>query len=159
MPVVGGVVCYLEAVIAMAIMSWRRASGVWLRVLVSWTRLSVTDDRHQHVGWYCPIKVGGGARWKILGALAMGRTLVCSDVSVQDAMHVLMPDSSEAFVDQVLPVVADAVLRVNLAAQGHDVACQDYSWTVIGSSLLFARGEVDSVAVWVSRSQVCRGRA
>jgi glycosyltransferase involved in cell wall biosynthesis len=119
---------------------------------------------HQRVGWNCPIKVGGGTRLKVLDALAMGMplagvTFACSGISVQDGKHVPMADSPEAFIDQDLRVLADSVLRANLAAQGRDLVCRDYSWTVVGRNLLLAYGEAASLAARKSESQVRRGRA
>jgi len=119
---------------------------------------------HQRVGWNCPIRVGGGTRFKALDVLAMGMPLVgttfaCSGISVQDGKHVLMADSPEAFVDQVLRVLVDPVLRANRAAQGHDLVCRDYSWTVVGRSLLLAYGEAALLAARKSESHVRRGRA
>lgn len=119
---------------------------------------------HQRVGWNCPIRVGGGTRLNVLDALAMGMPLVCttfagSGISVRDGKLVLMTDCPEAFVDQVLRVLADPVLRANLAAQGRDLVCRDYSWTAVGRNLLLAYGEAASLAARKSESQVRRGRA
>ncbi len=101
--------------------------------------------------YICPIRVGGGTRLKILDALAMGMPLIgttfaCSGISVQDEKHVLLADTPEAFVNQVLRVLADPVLRANLASQGRDLVCQDYSWPVVGRSLLLAYREAASLA-------------
>jgi glycosyltransferase involved in cell wall biosynthesis len=101
--------------------------------------------------YICPIRVGGGTRLKILDALAMGVPLVgttfaCSGISVQDERHVLLADTPEALVNQVLRLLADPVLRANLAAQGRDLVCKDYSWPVVGRSLLLAYSEAASFA-------------
>jgi len=105
--------------------------------------------------YVCPIRVGGGTRLKILDALAMGMPLIgttfaCSGISVQDEKHVLLADTPEAFVNQILRVLADPVLRANLASQGRDRVCQDYSWPVVGRSLLFAYRE--AVGLSISRN-------
>lgn len=124
------------------------------------TQLGDSDDRIQVTGfvndvrpyfrestaYICPIRVGGGTRLKILDALAMGMPLIgttfsCSGISVQDKKHVLLADTPEAFVSEVIRVLADPVLRANLAAQGRDLVCKDYSWPVVGRSLLLAYEE------------------
>jgi glycosyltransferase involved in cell wall biosynthesis len=124
------------------------------------TQLSDTDRRIQVTGfvddvrpyfkeataYICPIRAGGGTRLKILDALAMGMPLVgttfaCSGISVQHEKHVLLADTPAAFSEQVLRTLADPVLRANLAAQGRDLVCKDYSWSVVGKSLLLAYEE------------------
>ena len=100
--------------------------------------------------YICPIRVGGGTRLKILDALAMGMPLIgttfaCSGISVQDEKHVLMGDTAEVFVNQVLRVLAGPALRASLAAQGRQLVCQNYSWPVIGKSLFLAYREAASV--------------
>jgi len=112
--------------------------------------------------YICPIRVGGGTRLKILDALAMGMPLVgttfaCSGISVQDERHVLLADAPEAFVTQVLRVLADPGLRATLAAQGRDLVCHDYSWPVVGRGLLLAYREAASVAVRKSEPHLCCG--
>lgn len=105
----------------------------------------------QATAYICPIRVGGGTRLKILDALAMGMPLVgttfaCSGISVQNERHVLLADTPGAFVSQVLRLLADPVLRANLAAQGRDLVCKDYSWPVVGRSLFLAYSEAASLA-------------
>ena len=131
----------------------------WLRRLGdSDSRIHVTgfvaDVRpyfREATAYICPIRVGGGTRLKILDALAMGVPLVgttfaCSGISVQDGKHVRLADTAESFVDQVLRVLADPVLRANLAAQGRDLVCRHYSWLVARTSLLLAYREAASLA-------------
>jgi len=95
--------------------------------------------------------VGGGTRLKILDALAMGMPLIgttfaCSGIEVQNEKHVLLADTIEAFVSHVLRVLADPVLRANLAAQGRDLVCRSYSWSVVGRALRLAYEEAASIA-------------
>lgn len=135
------------------------------------TQLGDTD-RHIHVtgfvddvrpyfteatAYICPIRVGGGTRLKILDALAMGMPLIgttfaCSGISVQNDKHVLLADTPEAFVSQVLRVLSDPALRHDLAIQGRDLVCEQYSWPVIGRSLRLAYGHASSLAVRKSKS-------
>ncbi len=93
--------------------------------------------------YICPIRVGGGTRLKILDALAMGMPLIatafaCSGLSVEHEKHVLLGNNPEAFANQILRALADPVLRTDLATQGRDLVCRDYSWSVVGKSLLLA---------------------
>ena len=134
-------------------------------------QLSNSDPRVQFTGfvddvrpyfreataYVCPIRVGGGTRLKILDALAMGMPLIatafaCSGLSVQHEKHALLADTPEAFVNQILRVLADPVLRTSLATQGRDLVCQDYSWQVIGQSLLLAYRDASLRAVRTSES-------
>ena len=105
--------------------------------------------------YFCPIRSGGGTRLKILDALAMGVPLVgttfaCSGISVDHEKHVLLADTPEDFVNQTLRVLADPVLRANLAARGRELVCNEYSWSVVGKSLLLAYSEAASFAGRIS---------
>lgn len=121
------------------------------RILVTGFVDDVRPYFREATAYICPIRVGGGTRLKILDALAMGMPLIgttfaCSGISVQDEKHVLLADTPEAFVNQVLRVLAEPALRASLAAQGRDLVCQDYSWRVVGRSLLLAYREAASLA-------------
>lgn len=120
----------------------------WLTELgASDNRIRVTgfvDDVRPYfreaTAYICPIRVGGGTRLKILDALAMGMPLIgttfaCSGIAVQDEKDVLLADTPEVFVNQVLRVFAEPDLRNALSAHGRELVCQRYSWTVIGKSL------------------------
>lgn len=101
--------------------------------------------------YVCPIRAGGGTRLKVLDALAMGMPLVgttfaCSGIPVEDGKHVLLADTPEFFVDQVLRLLADPGLRAGLAARGRDLACRNFSWPVIGRSLILAYREAAAIA-------------
>jgi glycosyltransferase involved in cell wall biosynthesis len=102
--------------------------------------------------YICPIRVGGGTRLKILDALAMGMPLIgttfaCSGIAVQDEKDVLLADSPDVFVNQVLRVLAEPDLRKALSAHGRELVCQRYSWTVIGKSLSQAYSYASSHAI------------
>jgi polysaccharide biosynthesis protein PslH len=90
--------------------------------------------------YFCPIRVGGGTRLKILDALAMGMPLIgttfsCSGISVQNEKNVLLADTPEEFIKQINRVLADPLLRTELAKRGRELVCQQYSWSVIGESI------------------------
>lgn len=94
----------------------------------------------------CPITDGGGTRLKILDALAMGMPIVsttfaASGLALREGQHLLIADTAEAFVEQIVRLLADKRLREHLAQGGVDVASQTYSWDTIGHSLVAAYEE------------------
>lgn len=91
----------------------------------------------------CPITDGGGTRLKILDALAMGMPIVsttfaASGLTLRGGEHLLLADTPNAFVDQVLHVLSDSELRRRLAESACDIAKRTYSWDTIGRSLVAA---------------------
>ncbi|MCS6327782.1 MAG: glycosyltransferase [Nitrospira sp.] len=91
----------------------------------------------------CPITDGGGTRLKILDALAMGMPIVsttfaASGLTLRDGEHLLLADTPNAFVDQVLHILSDSELRRRLAESACDIAKRTYSWDTIGRSLVAA---------------------
>ncbi len=91
----------------------------------------------------CPITDGGGTRLKILDALAMGMPIVsttfaASGLMLRDGEHLLLADTPEAFVDQILNVLSNTELRRRLAQRACEIAKQTYSWDTIGRSLVAA---------------------
>ena len=120
----------------------------WLKDLgTSDRRIRVTgfvDDVRPYfraaTAYVCPIRIGGGTRLKILDALAMGMPLVgttfaCSGISVEHGRSVLLADDPDSFVDQVVRLLDDPVLRCELASSGRDLVVRKYSWDVVGRSL------------------------
>jgi glycosyltransferase involved in cell wall biosynthesis len=134
------------------------------------TQLAVSDQRVEVTGfvddvrpyfekatvYICPIRVGGGTRLKILDALAMGMPMVsttfaCSGISVQHEKNVLLADTPEAFAEHVQRLLANPAQRADLASQARDLACKNYSWSVIGKSLVEAYREAASAAAQKSK--------
>ena len=149
-----------------------RNPPTWLvRFAESDRRIRVTgfvDDVRPYfreaTAYICPIRMGGGTRLKVLDALAMGMPLVgtsfaCSGVPVRDGTHVLMGDTPDAFVKQVLRALDDGELRAKLAAQGRELVCKRFSWPVVGRNLLLAYEEAAVRAVRESRPSSHRARA
>jgi glycosyltransferase involved in cell wall biosynthesis len=96
--------------------------------------------------YFCPIRMGGGTRLKILDALAMGMPLVgttfaCSGIAMRHGEHALMADTPAGFVDELVRVLADPQLRADLAARGRQLVCDRYSWSVVGHDLISAYEE------------------
>ncbi len=105
----------------------------------------------------CPIKDGGGTRLKILDALAMGMPIVsttfaASGLTLRDGTHLLIADSPEAIIQQIIRLLDDKALRQRLALEAVDVARKVYSWDTIGHSL---RGAYEAAA---ARRRTRKGR-
>ena len=141
-----------------------RSPPKWLVELgASDPRLEVTGfvpDAREHfreaTAYFCPIRKGGGTRLKILDALAMGVPLVgttfsCSGIAVEHDEHVLLADTPEAFVAQIVRLLADPRLRAKLASRGRELVCNQYSWPVVGKHLVSAYKEAASLRL--SRAQ------
>lgn len=125
-----------------------RKPPVWLSQLAE-TDLRVTvtgfvDDVRPYfrdaAAYFCPIRVGGGTRLKILDALAMGMPLIstsfaCSGIDVKHESSAILADTPDDFVAQTLRVLSDADLRARLAANGRELVCDRYSWDVVGNHL------------------------
>lgn len=91
----------------------------------------------------CPITDGGGTRLKILDALAMGMPIVsttfaASGLALRDGEHLLLADTPEAFVQQVVNLLSGKELRWRLAQNAREMAERTYSWHTIGRSLAAA---------------------
>lgn len=94
----------------------------------------------------CPITDGGGTRLKILDALAMGMPIVsttfaASGLDLRDGIHLLIADTPETIVAQILRLLSDTALRQRLAQEAVAVVRQTYSWDTIGHSLVAAYEE------------------
>lgn len=103
------------------------------------------------VAYVCPIRIGGGTRLKILDALAMGMPLVgttfaCSGIAVEHNRDALLADDTDSFVDQVAHLVSNLALRNRLASAGRELVLREYSWNVVGQSLMYAYATAASAA-------------
>lgn len=90
--------------------------------------------------YLCPMRDGGGTRLKILDALAMGKTIVCTTMAcegipVVPGKHVLIANSPGEFLQQIGRVREDPQLRENLGQAAREFAIEHYSWTKIGKDL------------------------
>ncbi len=91
----------------------------------------------------CPITDGGGTRLKILDALAMGvpivsTTFAASGLALRDGTHLLIADTPETIIGQIIRLLGDAALRRRLAQEAVDIVRRTYSWDTIGRSLVAA---------------------
>lgn len=84
-----------------------------------------------------PIRQGGGTRLKILEAMALGTPVVATTkgaegLDVVDGGHLLLADTSQAFVRATLALLANAETRLRLAENARRLVESTYDWTGIG---------------------------
>lgn len=80
-----------------------------------------------------PLRSGSGTRFKILEAWAAGRAVVSTTIGAEglgarDGEHLLIADTAEAFAEAVVRVWRDAELRRRLAAAGHALYEERFTW-------------------------------
>lgn len=93
--------------------------------------------------YVCPIRDGGGTRLKILDALAMGKALVGTALSVEGielraGEHYLRAEEPGEFADRIRELAGDDGLRRRLGAAGRELVERRYAWPVVGRKLLGA---------------------
>jgi len=84
-----------------------------------------------------PLRIGGGTRFKILEAMAMGKAIVSTTVGAEgidarDGSEILLADQPEAFAIQIGRLLEDAALRQRMGAAARLRVEGSYSW---GSSV------------------------
>lgn len=90
--------------------------------------------------YLCPMRDGGGTRLKILDALSMSMPIVATalaleGISLKPETDVLVADTPDAFVHQIVRVVSDPALERRLGQSGRAFVERHFSWTVIGAEL------------------------
>lgn len=90
-----------------------------------------------------PIRIAGGARLKILEALASGIPVVSTRVGAEgidlvEGKEVLLADSPEEFAGAVLRLLEDEELRKQMASLGRQAAQERFDWTRVAPRLLEA---------------------
>jgi glycosyltransferase involved in cell wall biosynthesis len=104
---------------------------------------SVADDRPYFAGarvYIVPMRYGGGARLKLLNALAMGCAVVatgagCEGVAVRDGEHLLIADGAAAFAAAIARLLDDPNLCARLGAAGRGFVQREYDWAGIAARL------------------------
>ncbi len=94
-----------------------------------------------------PLRIGSGTRLKILEALAMQKAVVstgigCEGLSVESGKHLMIADQPEAFVQAIMELLSNPVLRVALGSAGRALVEADYSWDQCGIQLLQALEQI-----------------
>lgn len=83
-----------------------------------------------------PLRMGGGTRFKLLQAMAMGTPVVATRVGAegiasQSGRELLLADTPGEFVDAVLRLMHDSALRAELASAGQTLVRAHYDWKAI----------------------------
>ena len=111
----------------------------------------VSDIRPMIAGaWVCPVPLrtgAGGARFKVLEALALGTPIVSTmigaeGVHITDGVNMLMAEEPEEFAAQTVKILQSPELRERLAAAGRQLIEQRYNWEVLGDRIAALAGEL-----------------
>jgi len=114
-----------------------------------------------------PLKSGaGGARFKVLEALALGTPLISTAMGVEglavtDGVDILMAEDPAAFAAQTVKLLRSPDLRRRLAAGGRRLVERRYDWAVLGGRLAGLVEELASARAAVSLARATpavRGR-
>ncbi|MBI4319520.1 MAG: glycosyltransferase [Chloroflexi bacterium] len=90
----------------------------------------VVGQAHAYV---VPLRFGGGTRFKVLEAMAMGVPVVstslgCEGILVTPGEDVLVADAPDDFAEKTIRLLTDASLRKGLAQRSRHVAERLYDW-------------------------------
>ena len=99
----------------------------------------------------CPLRYGAGIKNKILAALAMGKPVVATPVSVdglelRDGHEVLIGSDARGFAERVIELFRQADRGQGLARAGQQLVTRKYSWTASARLLEEALDGVHAVA-------------
>lgn len=80
-----------------------------------------------------PLRIGGGTRFKIVEAMAMGRPVVSTRVGaegldVRSGSDILLADGAEDFAMQVVRLLDDPALARSIGAAGRRLVERNYTW-------------------------------
>jgi polysaccharide biosynthesis protein PslH len=87
-----------------------------------------------------PLFHGGGTRFKILEAFAVGRPVISTSkgaegLGARHGEHLMIAESADAFVDAALAIWQDPVLADRLSAGGRELLIERFSWQAISSRI------------------------
>jgi polysaccharide biosynthesis protein PslH len=86
--------------------------------------------------YVAPLRMGGGTRFKLLEAFALGRPVVSTRIgaegfAVTDGRELLLADTAEAFAAAVQRLLADPALAGQIGAAGRAFVRASYDWRMI----------------------------
>jgi len=118
-------------------MRYRSRHGIELSGYVE----DVRPLMHEAACHIVPLRAGGGTRLKILDAWAIGKAVVstsigCEGLAAVDGDNILIRDDPKEFADAVLAVLENGALRRSLGERGRATVERDYSWEVVGRSMI-----------------------
>jgi sugar transferase (PEP-CTERM/EpsH1 system associated) len=95
---------------------------------------------HEAIASIVPLKVGGGSRLKILESMAAGvpvvsTTLGAEGLNVTHNENIVIADSDNAMIAEVVRIIEDNGTRSQLVAAGRDLVVKQYDWSTLGTSL------------------------
>lgn len=102
------------------------------------------DDTRPHIAgaqvYVTPLRMGGGTRFKILEAFALGRPVVSTHIgaegfSLTNGREALLADTPLAFAEAVCRVIEEPDLETRLGAAGRTFVATHYDWAAIGPRL------------------------
>ena len=87
-----------------------------------------------------PLRMGSGARLKVLESLTMAKPLVstslgCEGIDVQHDKHILIADDAASFADAVIKTLDEPVVAQGLGKAGRALVETKYSGTTIVDGL------------------------
>jgi sugar transferase (PEP-CTERM/EpsH1 system associated) len=87
-----------------------------------------------------PLRVGGGTRFKILEAMAMGKAVVSTALGAEGiactpGRDILIATNPQEFASYVLKVLDSLDIRKRLGIAGRELVKRHYDWNVIGQKL------------------------
>jgi glycosyltransferase involved in cell wall biosynthesis len=112
---------------------------------------AVDDTRPYIAGaviYVVPLRMGGGTRFKILEAAAMGRAIVstamgCDGFPVQHGRELLIADSPREFADAVITLLRDPTLRAELGTAARAfVEAYDWNQIIPGLEAVYVKRQV-----------------
>jgi len=88
-----------------------------------------------------PLLTGGGTRFKILEALALGTPVVATSkgaegLTLESGKHLLITDEPEAFAAAVVRLCGDSALRARLSEAGRKVIFAEHTWQSVAPRYL-----------------------
>ncbi len=94
-----------------------------------------------------PMRVAGGARLKVLEALAMGKAVVSTSggaegLDLEPGHHLVIADGAEAFAAAAVALLRDPARRAALGAAGRAAVVARYDWRVVLPALEPVYGQV-----------------
>lgn len=83
-----------------------------------------------------PIFSGGGTRYKILEAMALGTPVIATrkgveGLDVQDQRHLIIADNADDFANEILRLMNNSQLRETISREAYDLVASHYDWQKI----------------------------
>lgn len=107
--------------------------------------LGFVEDVRPHIAgsWTAivPLLTGGGTRFKILEAMALGTPVVSTSKGAEGLIaqadrHLLIGDTSQAFAAAVIQLCRDQALRERLSMAGKQLVAEEYTWQAVAPRYL-----------------------